>query len=313
MHRVRVIRGNHEAAGNRRADLPVRSAQREAKPGQGIIQEGGIRTLAGGGTDFLIVKHGAYVHRVPGAAFHQGSHASPGAFQVVDPCAGEKRVPGAPHSRPFPAVQEQVVAEDILPADAGRFRDFLHQAALRVLVSVHRQQVRLRIILEAVVHFPVKVDRLVRNQHRVPVQVHQADTHTVPFPDSQPAGDGQRPVQPGRHDHPSVPFHIQPHIVIPGILEILLQFEGRRIPVGRHNPEGREPGFRNLEGDHRGIIPYHEILSARVHQPGIRFLQFRKSRFFQHIPEPFRSVERRGGLLRKIQKLFQTIHLVYLL
>ena len=202
------------------------------------------------------------------------------------------------------------MAEDILPANAGGFSDFLHQPALRVLISVQGHQIRLGIILEAVIGFPVEVDRLIRNQHRVPVQVHKADSHAVTFPDSQPTGYGQGPVQPGGHDHSAVPFHIQPYIVIPGVFIVFLQLEGRGIPVCRYNPERRKTGFRNLKGDDRGIIPYHKVLSARVHQPGIRLLQLRKTRVLQHFPEPGRRVKGGRRLLRKIQKLFKTVHVV---
>ena len=205
------------------------------------------------------------------------------------------------------------MAEDVLPADTGRFRDLVHQAALRVLVSVQGKQVSLGIILKSVINIPVEMDRLVRDQHRVPVQVHQADPYAVPFTDSQPPGNGQRPVHPGGHDHPAVFLHIQPYIVFPGILKMLLQFEGGRIPVSRDDPEGGKTRFRNLECNDSGIIPYNIVLSARVHQPWISLLQLRKARFPQHFPEACRGVEGSGRLLREIQKLFQAIHLFSLL
>ena len=83
--------------------------------------------------------------------------------------------------------------------------------------------------------------------------------------------------------------------------------------MGRRNPEGRKAGFRNLEGDHGGIISYHKVLSASVHQPGIGLLQFGKACVLQHFPETCRCVEGCGRLLREVQKLLQTVHFIILL
>ena len=50
------------------------------------------------------------------------------------------------------------MAEDVLPSDTGRFRDLVHQAAFRVLVSVPGEQIRLGVILESVIDIPVEMD-----------------------------------------------------------------------------------------------------------------------------------------------------------
>ena len=204
------------------------------------------------------------------------------------------------------------MAQDLFGFRSGSLRDFPHQSARGAAFPVQGHHVPLGVKIVSCVDLPVEMDRHVRNQQRVPVQVHKPRNNTVPFPDRQASGYGKRPVQPGGHDHAAVSFHIHADIAVVPVLKLLLQFERRGIPVRRHDAEGRESGFRHGKGNHRRIVPDHIVFSAGVHQPGIRFLQLLIAVFPQHLREVRGRVERRRRLLRKRQEPFHQVHTSFL-
>lgn len=88
----------------------------------------------------------------------------------------------APNAGGRPVVEEQVAGHDVRFRHARLGGDFGAQSAFRVFVAEERQHIHLRVVAVTVVDVAVEVDRHVRNQRRVALQIDQLCRQPAVFP-----------------------------------------------------------------------------------------------------------------------------------
>ena len=160
---VRVIRRDHEAGGQRRANLRIRQTEGAERARQHVAQQRGIRALLGETADLLVVKHCADVHMAGRRGGDERGEGGIRALQIVDARAGEEFLVRAPDARGGAVVEEQVAGHDVFFLCAGLRGDFGGQRALRVLAAEEREHVRLRVVAVAAVDVAVEVENNIPN------------------------------------------------------------------------------------------------------------------------------------------------------
>ena len=293
---VRVVRGEHEAGGNRGADGRLAHPQRAGRAVQRVGEEGGVRALLGAAADLLVVEHRHHADMADGrGGGEQRLKRGIRAFEVIDARAGEELALRAPHAAALPVVEEQIARDHVLGLHAAQAGDFCAERALGLLVPKERQHVHLRVELVAVVDLAVEVDGHVRDERRVAVKVDELRAQAVALAYERAPGDGQRPVQPCGHNHAAIALDVQPRVLAADqLLGIRLELEGRAVAVACDNLEVCKALLRHGEGDDGGEVARDEVAAAGHDGVGLALVQTDKARALERAAQRIRRVERAG-------------------
>ena len=191
-------------------------------PPDHVPKKRGVRALPGPAADLLVVEDRVNEDRLFRRAlirrFEKAGEGAEDALLVVKMRRGKKFPFRSPDQSRFRRSHEEIGSQNSLCPDAGPLRDPPHKASFRGLplrgnAGRKRQQVLLQVEGVTAVHFPVKMDRQRRNDHRLLrlIHEHRADA-PVRSPDEEPARDVQRPVQPGIEDAAPVLLRVELHI-----------------------------------------------------------------------------------------------------
>ena len=193
-------------------------------------------------------------------------------------------------------------------------RDLLCELALRVRAAVQRQQVDLGVELVAVVDLAVEVDRHVRDEHGVAAKVDQLRRQPPALAHDRAPRDGQRPVEPRRHQHSAVALHVQPHIrARREVFGVRLELERRGIAMAGGDLEVARASLRHGKRHDRRAVARQKVAAAGRNRPRLLLLQLRKARRAQRFADRLAGVERRRRMANKFDKVFGVVfHLNFL-
>ena len=206
---------------------------------------------------------------------------------------------GAPDTASLPQIQKQIGSKNLLGIDPGGVGNQLPERSGAGGLPVYRQHINLRVQGAAVVHAAVHVNGHMRNQQKIPVDVHKAGEHAVSLLHGHTPGNGKRAVHPGGKNCAAVFFHIQPHIVLVSQFGNVLQLERGGIAVRRADHKTGGAALRQPECDQCRAIAGHIIALSRVKIPNAAFLQRGKAGIFKQSAKLFYRVEAAGGTLDK--------------
>ena len=176
---------------------------------------------------------------------------------------------GAHHRAPAPAVEEQILAQHVLRADAGSLGGQGQDGGVGILAAEQGNGVHVGLILHAVVGAAVHVDGHAGDHQQIAVDVHQLLRNGTVLPDEETARRGQGTVEPGGHQHTAVFLGVQAHIAVVPQLRVLLELEGGGVAVGGGHHEAAGKGLRHMEGDEAGAVPGDEIPAAGGQRPAL--------------------------------------------
>ena len=171
-------------------------------------------------------------------------------LQIVKPRTGEEFPGGSPDRAGDPIVQEEISSEDLFFFNTRCLSDERQEGFSGCFVSEQRRHVFLWMIGIPFIHLPVHMDRQIRDHQEIPVDIDQAALQAMFSPHHDPSGDGKRPVEPGRHEHAAVFFHIQLGVMtVHHDLSVFLDLKGRGIAVRGDDLKMVRILFRNPECD----------------------------------------------------------------
>ena len=142
------------------------------------------------------------------------------------------------------------------------------------------------------------------DHEKVAVDTDKFGLHAAVGAHNDPAGDGERAVEPGLHQHTAVLFNIEPDITAALHLGIDLDLERGTVAVARGDHKSCRQGIRDPKSDDRGAAPHDKIVSAPLESPRGRLVQFLITYIEKGLPDRIRRVIGCGTLLQKIQKFF---------
>ena len=161
------------------------------------------------------------------------------------------------------------------------------------------------------------MNRDIRNDHKVPVNVHKSCSDSALRADKYPPCRRKRTIQPRCKKHSAVFLHIQRDIaVLHHDLRIALNSKGRRIQMTGCNlkPSPRF-FFWNLKGNHSGAVPHDKIPSARNKLPLRSLLALCIPVLQQHPADIGRRIEPHRTLVQKLLQIlchFRNLHILIL-
>ena len=180
----------------------------------------------------------------------------------------------------------------------------MQEAAGSFLHAVERKRIDVRHELEAVVRGAVHVDGDGGDDEQITVDVDQLRLQLPVLRRDHAAGDGQRPVKPGTHEHAAVFFRRQLNIG-PGLLfRVVLDLEGGRVGMRRGHQKARGRARRHAEGKQGRAVARDKILSARRERPRVRLVQLRIALLRQPVGQRLHGVIAAGAGGQKIKKPF---------
>ena len=149
------------------------------------------------------------------------------------------------------------------------------------------------------------MDRQTGDHHQVSVDVYEGRLRTGSFSDHDPAGNGQRPVEPGGEKHAAVFFHVGTDVGA-GFLRfrVFLKAEDGAVAVGGGHEKPAPGAHGHPERDHGGAVARDVIAFAGLQGPGFRFGKRLESVPGQQGRYRFRNVEGTDASGNKLQKIF---------
>ena len=301
---VGVVRRDEEAL-REQAQIPfLPEPQRERDAPQRVAQQARGRALLRLAADLLIVKRAEDRHaagrRCRKEALQQPEHAA----KVIQPRREHKFVLRT-KDRPARAdIQAQILAEDLVLLHARSRSHDAAEAAGSFLHAVERKRIDVRHELEAVVRGAVHVDGDGGDDEQITVDVDQLRLQLPVLRRDHAAGDGQRPVKPGTHEHAAVFFRRQLNIG-PGLLfRVVLDLEGGRVGMRRGHQKARGRARRHAEREQGRAVARDKILSARRERPRVRLVQLRIALLRQPVGQRLHGVVAAGAGGQKIKKPF---------
>jgi hypothetical protein len=160
------------------------------------------------------------------------------------------------------------------------------------------------------------VDRHIGDDDEVAVDRGELLHDAAVLPRHDAARDGERPVEPARHQHAAVGLGVEPQIVRVRELRVFLKLEGRRVAVrGRHLKARKIPG-RHAERDEGRIVSRGEVPPALAQLPRLPFAQLAVALREQDPADILHRVIAAGALSDEFQQLrrrfvFQDTHSLF--
>ena len=152
-----------------------------------------------------------------------------GTLQIIQLSAGDELFLRSPDAWFHAIDQEQILSTDIADLTAERLCDQCVKITIFTCAGrEQRQHVHLLVERHAVVDIPLHMDRHIRDEHQITVEVDQPGHQPVAFLYQHTAGDRKRTIHPRCTDHAAVSFRVQLHIAASSLqLCLLLDLEGR--------------------------------------------------------------------------------------
>ena len=223
---VRIVRRDEEAAREHHLEVLLILSKAQGDAAQRVAQEGRARALFGRRADLFVVENAADGNVLALLCIEQALKAAAGALQVVE-LGREDIFLVLAEQRPFTAaVEEEVAAENVALCNACSLGDDGQDTAA-FLPSEQRQRIDIRHVLHAVVHRAVHVDSDIGDHKKIAVNVHELFRDPAVFTHKNPTRDGERTVEPRRHQHAAVFFGGELDIVRAAAVGVLLEAEGR--------------------------------------------------------------------------------------
>ena len=310
---VRVVRRDEEAAREHHLELLLVLSEAQGDAAQRVAQERRARTLLGGRADLFIVENAADGDISALLRRKEALEAAAGALEIVE--LGRKDVLLVlAKQRPLAAaVEEQVAAEDVVFCNVRGFGDDGQDAAA-FLPAEQRQRIDIRHVLHAVVHRAVHVDSNIGDHKKIAVNIHELFRDPAVFAHEDTPRDGERTVEPRRHQHPAVFFGGELDIVRAAAVGVLLETEGRRIGMRRRHRKAARERLRHAEGDDAGAVAADKILSARLHVPLLALGKLMVALRKKFLPNVLGHMIAGGAIFNEVQQFLcrHTAHSVFL-
>ena len=239
MHRVSVVRGEHERGRGRAVGSLGIEPEGDADALHHVIEECGIRALLGAGADLLVIEHAEHIDPAVGL-FRVDESAEPGpcAFEVVEPGAHYVLAGIAHDGGLYARVEEEIRAQQVLLGHARGLGNELFEAVLGGVVAEEGHHIGLRVVLEAVVYLAVHVDGDVRYHEKVAIDVYEPRFNALFGPHDHAPRNGKGPVKPRGEQHPAVFFNVELGVfAADGKLRVLLDLESGGIGMRRDHAE----------------------------------------------------------------------------
>ena len=297
---VAVIGRCHQAGGQHTALFACTCPQLFTDALDHFLHKGGACALLGGAAHFLVVKNRTQGDHVLVFGFADRLGAGPCALQIVQLGAGDKFVFCAPNAARLAQIQKQIACQQLLRLYPCRLGDQVFQRSGAGGLAVNRQHIDLRVQGAAIVHAAVHVDRHVRDQQKIPVDVHKAGKHTAALLHAHTACNGKRAVHPRFQNGAAIFFHIQAHIVLVAQLCDILQLHGRGIAVGCGDHKAGGLFRRHTKRHHGRAVARNIIALAGLQLPRIAFLQCDKACLLQHFCQFADCMKAAGRTLHEI-------------
>ena len=308
MHRVGVIRGNHEAGGQRGAQGFAAGIQRAGSAGEYIAQEAGIRALPGAAAHLLIIERAVHIDVPASPGLGKGAQRGEGALQIIQPRRRDIAVLRAPDAGRHAIVEIEIAARDLLRLHARSLGDERFKAVFGRGIAVEGHHIHLGVEFAVLVHLAVHVDGEVGNEQQIPVDLHQTGFQSGLRAHQHAARHGQRTVQPGGHDHAAVALGVEQDILARGVqLGALLDAKGGAIAVAGHNLHRGVAGFGPCKGDDAGLSAGDEVLPAGLHSPFFALLKADEALLFQNGADGVHRMKRAGRSAQKGAKSLNTV------
>ena len=301
MHRVGVVRRDHEAGRDTAVEVPP---ERLADAPKRVRQKVRVGALLGGAAHLLVVKEAEQRGVSPGLRREEALKAAEGALQVVQPGGGDVLLVRTEADAGCAGIEIEIGGDQILRPDTRGFGgDGLH-ASRGLLAAEQGQHVDFDVVLSAVVGRAVHVNGQIRDQREIALNVDKPRDELSALAHRDPAGHGQRPVQPGSAEHGAVALHTQTGIYARGGgIGLAAQLEQRRVQVRGHHQKAGELALRHTEGDHARAVAADKVLSAGTELPSLGLAQLTVSGLVQTGDKIGTGVPGGGACVDKTQQL----------
>ena len=310
---VRIVRRDEEAAREHHLEVLLVLAKAKSDAAQRIAQEGRTRALLGRRADLFIIENAADSDVPALLCRKEAGKAAAGALQIVE-LGREDIFLVLAEQRPFAAaVEEEVAAENVALCNACSLGDDGQDTAA-FLPAEQRQRIDIRHVLHAVVHRAVHVDSNIGDHKKIAVNVHELFRDPAVFAHEDTPRDGERTVEPRRHQHTAVFFGGELDIVRAAAVGVLLEAEGRRIGMRRRHRKSARERFRHAEGNGARAVAADKILSARLHVPLLALGKLMVALRKKFLPNVLGHMIAGGAIFNEVQQFLcrHTAHSIFL-
>ena len=263
-----VIRGDHKAVRQISAVCGRGFTHCLTDANQRVIQQSRRGSLLAGTSYFFVVEDAVQRNTLSVFCMQKAFQRRKCTLQVIQAAAGNIFFRSTPDTSERPAVYIEIMCQNIIFGNTGKFCNTCHKSAFGGFITVQRKQIFLWIELYAVVGITVHVDRKTWNHDQVFFYIHQFGDNLVPLFHDQTTCYGQWAVKPRGTKHTAVFFHVQFYIVSFRFhLRVLFDLEHRGITVACHDLEAFPFRCRDPECDDGRTVADDIVFSTCLQIP----------------------------------------------
>ena len=215
MHGMCIVRRYHEARSDAHEVLLLAASHRTADALECILQEGAGGTLLRPGADLFVIINTVHRDGLLQLGCEEALQGCERTLEIIQTSARDELAMEAERRALHAVIQEEIRIQDVLHLHTCFVRDQLHELVLLLaLLTEQRQHIHLCIKRIAVIDLTVHMDRHIRNDEQITIDIDQLRRDALLRLNDHTTGDGKRTVEPRCAEHAAVLLDIQLHIAV---------------------------------------------------------------------------------------------------